>query len=100
MPARDAGQGYGSVDGFRTWEAADCGAIPIVDTLYYRDAFGAPFPVVSPDWSDVVDFVEKVIADPARLDALQREISGWWRNCKQDLPARVARHLSLPASES
>jgi hypothetical protein len=81
------------VDGFRTWEAVALGAIPIVDSQYYRNAFGAPFPVVLPDWSDAVSLIKKTLADSTRLDHLQHEISGWWQHFKQDLPDKVAEHI-------
>jgi hypothetical protein len=74
---------------YRTYEALECGAIPVVETEYYRESFGAPFPVVQPSWSDAPDRLNALLADAPALERLQRECHSWWESAKRDYPRRI-----------
>jgi hypothetical protein len=81
---------------YRTYEALECGAIPVVDTEYYRDEFGAPFPVVQPTWEDAPEMLNRWLDNPDSLEELARECQAWWRGAKTSLPERI-RLLTEPA---
>jgi hypothetical protein len=85
--------GHCSVDSFRTYESAEAGAIPIVDSSYYRDAFDAPFPVVSPDWREAPAIVRSLYANPHTLRSLQRRCHEWWMAWRRSAPAAVEAHV-------
>jgi hypothetical protein len=78
---------------YRTYEALDCGAIPVVDTDYYKAQFGAPFPVVRPDWADAPGILTRYLDDPGALARLDSECRAWWDAVKRNYPAKI-RELS------
>jgi hypothetical protein len=86
-------KGYCSVDSFRVYESAEVGAIPLVDSPYYRQAFDAPFPVVRPDWSDGPSLVRTLLSDQTKLVALQETCSNWWMERRRQLRETVELHL-------
>ena len=76
---------------YRTYEALECDAIPVVDTPYYRDVLGAPFPVVGADWEDAPHLLNTLLGDPESLEALHRECRDWWGSVKAAYPEYVRR---------
>jgi len=89
--------GNASIECFRTYEALEQGAIPIVEkrlTLdYYRMLLGDhPLPTVS-SWSEARQLITSLLKDPARMDALQSECSVWWVDYKLRLSASVGEFL-------
>lgn len=82
--------GNANLESYRTYEALECGAIPIVEkrwTLnYYRHLLGPEFPgLVMPSWSAARAEVERVTRSRAELDARQDRCIQWWREYKQTL---------------
>jgi hypothetical protein len=74
---------------YRTYEALECEAIPVVDTVYYRNAFEAPFPVVRPDWGDAPELLNRLLDEPESLERLYERCRGWWREAKRGYPAKI-----------
>jgi len=74
---------------YRTWEALECGAIPVVDTDYYRLAFNAPFPVVRADWRDAPELLNGLLRDEDYLARLDEQCRSWWRDARIDYPRRI-----------
>jgi hypothetical protein len=79
------------LESFRVYEAIEMGAIPLVERRpwldYFRELLGDhPLPTVG-SWSQAAGLIEKLRADPARLDALQAEIVDWWSAHKRTLVA-------------
>jgi hypothetical protein len=87
------------VECYRTYEALECGAIPVVDTDYYRTQFEAPFPAVESDWSDAPEILNRILDDPPALEELQQRTSRWWEDVKQTYPERI-RALARQARTS
>jgi hypothetical protein len=74
---------------YRTYEALECRAIPVVDTDYYREVFDAPFPVAGPAWEDAASMLNRWLDHPESLEKLDRECRGWWDSVKSEYPRRV-----------
>lgn len=77
------------VECYRTYEALECGAIPVVDTDYYRTEFEAPFPVVRSDWSDAPEILNRFVRDPPALERLDEQTRRWWHDVKRTYPAKI-----------
>jgi hypothetical protein len=75
---------------YRTYEALECRAIPVVDTDYYRETFGAPFPVAKPAWEDAPDILNRWLDNPDSLEDLHRECQAWWEGVKTGHPRKVS----------
>jgi hypothetical protein len=75
---------------YRTYEALECEAIPVVDTVYYRDAFDAPFPVVRPDWEDAPDLLNRLLDDRESLERLHEQCRVWWQQAKRGYPEKIS----------
>jgi hypothetical protein len=58
-------------------EALHCGAVPIVTTPYYRQQFGAPFPVVK-TWAEARLLMESIIEDEEALTDLRGSCIRWY----------------------
>jgi hypothetical protein len=84
---------------YRTYEALECGAIPVVDTDYYRAEFEAPFPVVQPTWEDAPETLNGLLDDRAALERLDAQCREWWAGVKQSYPAKIMA-LAEAAKES
>jgi hypothetical protein len=74
---------------YRTYEALECGAIPVVDTDYYSAEFGAPFPVVQPTWEDAPEILNRLLADRVALEHLDAQCREWWADVKRSYPAKI-----------
>jgi hypothetical protein len=74
---------------YRTYEALECDAIPVVPTTYYWDSFGAPFPIVEPDWSDAPRLINALLADDEALRRLHHACATWWSDVKMTFPEKV-----------
>lgn len=74
---------------YRTYEALECRAIPVVNTAYYRVAFGAPFPVVEPGWKDAAEILNRYLEDPRALARLDQACRDWWDGVKRSYPAKI-----------
>jgi hypothetical protein len=87
------------VECYRTYEALACGAIPVVDTDYYRSEFAAPFPVVRSDWSDASEILNSFLDHTPALEQLDEQTRRWWSDAKQGYPEKIrslARGSLLP----
>jgi hypothetical protein len=92
-----APMGNAHTECFRTYEALEAGAIPILEkrlTLdYYRTLLGEhPIPTVR-SWREARRLVMELIQQPARLDELQAECMTWWQNFKQSYSREVCEFL-------
>jgi hypothetical protein len=76
---------------YRTYEALECGAIPVVDTDYYSTEFGAPFPVVQPTWGDAPEILNRFLGDRGALERLDAQCREWWADVKRSYPAKIMR---------
>jgi hypothetical protein len=74
---------------YRTYEALECGAIPVVDTDYYSTEFGAPFPVVQPTWGDAPEILNRFLGDRGALERLDAQCREWWADVKRSYPAKI-----------
>jgi hypothetical protein len=74
---------------YRTYEALECNAIPVVDSDYYREAFGAPFPIVRPDWEDAPETLNGLLDNAAALEDLHEKCRAWWDAVRQDFPRKI-----------
>lgn len=77
------------VECYRTYEALECGAIPVVDTDYYRTEFAAPFPVVRPDWRDAPEILNRFLDDSPALERLDEQVRRWWEDVKRTYPRKI-----------
>lgn len=74
---------------YRTYEALEAGAIPVVSTRYYDVWFDAPFPIVDGEWSRAsLAPVFALLDDPDALQDLADACAAWWRGVKADFPER------------
>jgi hypothetical protein len=74
---------------YRTYEALECDAIPVVDTDYYCEAFCAPFPIVRPDWEDAPETLNSLLDDAGSLERLHEQCRLWWTAVKRDYPRKI-----------
>jgi hypothetical protein len=74
---------------YRTYEALECGAIPVVNTDYYHAEFGAPFPVVQPTWWDAPEALNRLLDDRDALERLDGQCREWWADVKQSYPTKI-----------
>jgi hypothetical protein len=74
---------------YRTYEALECGAIPVVDSDYYRKEFDAPFPVVLPTWERASEILNTLLDDRDSLQELHRGCQAWWTDIKTSYPRSV-----------
>jgi hypothetical protein len=74
---------------YRTYEALECDAIPVVDAEYYREAFGAPFPIVQPNWKDAPEILNALLDDPESLEKLHHECRSWWKAAQGHYPQKI-----------
>jgi hypothetical protein len=74
---------------YRTYEALECDAIPVVDTAYYRETFGAPFPVLQPGWANAAATLNGLLEDTVALERLHEECRSWWQAAKRDYRRRI-----------
>jgi hypothetical protein len=77
------------IECYRTYEALECGAIPVVDTTYYRDTFAAPFPIVQPTWDDAPEVLNAFLDRRESLEELHQRCTGWWEDVKKSYPQKV-----------
>lgn len=73
----------------RTYEALECGSIPIVERRlgldYYKELLGPhPIPTVR-SWEQARSLVVKLLESPQRIDDLQAECRTWWAKYKAQL---------------
>lgn len=83
---------------FRTYEALEAGAIPVLErrfTLdYYRRLLGPhPLPVFG-NWNAAAQFMKRLRDDPAALDELRKRCMDWWSRYKETLGVRIREFLS------
>jgi hypothetical protein len=82
---------------WRFWEALELGAIPVAPRRlaldYYTELLG-PHPVPTfRTWAEAATFMARFENDKAGLDALQAEVSGWWRSQKSEWSRRLAEFI-------
>jgi len=88
----------------RLYEALEYGSIPLASRRagleYFERLFGPEHRIpVFRKWQDARVFMESMLENPARLDALQREVMEWWAAAKkrqiEDLRTFVNRGLTI-----
>ncbi len=89
---------------YRTYEALECGSIPIVERRlgldYYRELLGPhPMPTVR-SWPEARVVIRGLLQDYARLDALQAECMAWWTSKKAGLRAEVGVFLEQRSADA
>lgn len=76
------GRGNKSLDCFRIYEAAACGAIPIVvgPALEMTNTFGKPLPPMlwAATWAEAKDEVDRLLRNDQQLMLQQRSVVDWW----------------------
>lgn len=80
------GRGYWNIDSFRTWEALECGCIPIVEKfpLDYFKKFLGDHPFLTVDsWEQAPLLMSQLMADPEALEAKRQECITWWDEYKK-----------------
>ncbi|HEY0786650.1 MAG TPA: hypothetical protein VGD62_12330 [Acidobacteriaceae bacterium] len=79
---------------FRTYEALECGSIPIVEkraTLDFYKGLLGPNPLLTVRrWSHAPALMRELTQSPAALNALQAEIASWWKATKLRLAGEVS----------
>lgn len=91
--------GNANVESYRTYEALECGAIPIVETRwtldYYGRLLGDDFPGLRiRSWASARSQILQRIRQPERLDELQRSCLAWWGEYKTRLSGSVGAFLA------
>ena len=86
------------LESFRTYEALECGAIPIVERRigfdYYTRLLGEhPLPTFR-SWDRAASFVEEIRNDPTAMDKMQAECVQWWAGKKQRLREQIANFVA------
>lgn len=97
-----APMGNASLESCRVYDALETGAIPIVEKRLTLDYFGGllgrhPLPTVR-SWGGGRKLAERLLNDPARLDALQARCQDWWRSYQAELTAKVGSFLKERSS--
>ena len=92
-----APMGNASLESCRVYDALETGAIPIVEKRLTLDYFGGllgdyPFPSVR-SWHAARRVSQRLLREPQRLDALQRECIEWWREYQNRLTAQIGDFL-------
>jgi hypothetical protein len=87
-------RGHETIDSFRAYESAEAGAIPVVDSAYYADAYGAPFLIVREDWTDAPALVTELWADAEALHARQTACHAWWTRYRTRCQDAVVAHIA------
>ena len=90
--------GPATVDTFRVYEALECGAIPILDSVSLRESTrnvwplllgDHPLPVIE-DWSTLPSIMPEWLID---WESKSRWIGQWWRAYRNDFDLWLARDL-------
>jgi len=82
----------------RIYDALEVGAIPIVERRRWLDYFTSllgehPLPTAR-SWPEAAEYVQRVLADPHALGALQHEVLTWWTVTKRTLAAAVQEDVA------
>jgi hypothetical protein len=96
--------GSATLECSRTYEALECGSIPIVERRigldYYREILGShPLPTVR-SWPGARDLVRGLLQSPQRLDALQSECRTWWADKKARLRNEIGAFLEERSADA
>ena len=87
--------GWWNLDSFRVCEALECGCLPIVEKKpfdYFSKLFGSRYPFLSVEsWDQAPDLINKLLADPVRLEHARKQCHRWWRHHKIGLKKNIAR---------
>jgi hypothetical protein len=91
-----------NIECFRTYEALEWGAIPIVEKRwgfdYYRELLGDhPMPTVD-SWSEARRIVKAMLQNGDEIDRVQRECMDWWKGYKRTYTERIAEFLETRGS--
>jgi hypothetical protein len=95
------GRGWVSLDCFRLYEAAICGAIPVVvgseqeiaGAFHYAGNM-PPF-IYARTWEDAVRACNDLLLNPPALYAKQAAILSWWREMMQSLRGKIADAVDI-----
>jgi len=86
-----------NIECYRTYEALECGSIPIVERRlgldYYKELLGPhPIPTVR-SWPEARALIGGLLRSPERLNALQAECIAWWSSKKARLREEIGAFL-------
>lgn len=85
--------GWWNLESFRVYEALEAGCIPIVEkkpfNYFARLLRDYPFPAVS-SWEEAPDVINKLLADPERLEKLRAKCHRWWLKHKTKIKKETA----------
>jgi hypothetical protein len=86
-----------NIECFRTYEALEWGAVPIVEKRwgfdYYRTLLGDhPMPTVR-SWSEARRMVEAMMKNGDEIDRVQRECLDWWDGFKRNYTERIGEFI-------
>lgn len=89
--------GNASLESCRVYDALECGAIPIIERRlgfdYFRSLLGDhPLPTVR-SWSEARTIIEDLLRAPERLDDLQNQCVGWWKEFKITLVEKIGEFM-------
>jgi Exostosin family len=90
--------GNAMLETWRFYEALEAGCIPIIEARpwmhYHKRLLGShPIPTVY-YWSQAGNLIKAMSKDSERLKILQRQIAGWWTQCKQTAQTRINHFIS------
>jgi len=92
-----------NLDCFRTYEALECGAIPILEKHMGFDSFtnllgSHPLPTFT-NWNQAARFLTTIKNDQTALISLQNECSAWWARYKKSLTESISKFVAAPPGE-
>jgi len=89
--------GWWNLESFRVYEALESGAIPIVEKNpidYFKLLLGDyPFPSVK-SWDNAPFLINKLLANPERLEKLRVKCHIWWNNYKASLKQKIKNFIN------
>ena len=92
-----------NIECFRTYEALEWGAIPIVEKRwgldYYDKLLGDhPMPTVR-SWSEARRMIQAMVKNGDQINRLQQECIEWWDGYKRSYTASIAEFLESRARD-
>jgi hypothetical protein len=90
--------GNANIECYRTFEALECGAIPVVErrlTLdYYSKLLGSDFPgLIVGNWREARNRINDLLQRPDELHFLQGRCLEWWGTFKKSYSAQVGAFM-------
>jgi hypothetical protein len=97
--------GNANIECYRTFEALESGAVPIVEkrlTLdYYRELLGPDFPgLIVSSWREARQKIAHLLSRPEELNALQQKCIEWWTSYKVSYTGQVGAFLERRSAQN